>query len=98
MRRGDGRLSVLGVGERGGGVVLGLQCRQTGSFILLCLQVRFRAGNGRLRCSVLRRVAARGAGVGSGDDCLARIAHFLHRRSRLAAEQADDTEQNNHEP
>ena len=89
---------MLGIGERGGGMVLGLQCRQTGSFILLCLQVRFRAGDGRLRRSVLRRAAARCAGVGSGDDRLARIAHFLHRRSRLAAEQTDDTEQNNHEP
>jgi len=50
VRRGGGRLGVLvlGIGERGGGVVLGLQCRQTGSFILLCLQVRFRAGDGRL--------------------------------------------------
>jgi hypothetical protein len=96
--RGDGRLGVLGIGERGGGMVLGLQRRQTGPLVFLRLQVCFRPGNGRLRRSVLRRGGARRAGVGGGYDCLPRIAHFLYRRSRLATEQTDHTDQNNHEP
>ena len=98
MRRGDGRLGVLGIGERGGGMVLGLQCGQTGPLVFLRLQVRFRPGNGRLRRSVLRRGATRRAGVGSGHDGLPRVTHFLYRRSGLATEQTDDTDQNNHEP
>jgi hypothetical protein len=98
VRSGGGRLGVLGIGERGGRMVLGLQCRQTGSFILLCLQVRFRPGDGRLRRSVFRRGAARRAGVGRGHDCLPRVTHFLYGRSGLATEQTDHTDQNNHEP
>jgi len=89
---------VLGVGERGGCVVLGLQSCQTGPCIFLRLQVLFRPANGRLRGVVFRRAAGDCARGRSGDDSLPRVAHFLHRRSRLAAEQTDDTDQNNHEP
>jgi hypothetical protein len=89
---------MLRVGERGGGMALGMQSRQTGPFILLRLQVLFRAADGRLRCIVFRRAAGGGARGGGGHDCLARVAHFLHRRCRAAAEQTDDTDQNNNEP
>jgi hypothetical protein len=95
---GGGRLGVLGVGERGGGMVLGLQSGQTSPRIFLRLQVRFRPGNRGLRRSVFRRTAARSAGIGGGHDGLPRVAHLLHRRSRLAAEQTDDTDQNDNEP
>jgi hypothetical protein len=98
VRSWGGRFGVLGVGERGGGMVLGLQSGQTGPRIFLRLQVRFRSGNGGLRRSVFGRAAAGGAGVGSGHDCLSSVAHFLHGRSRLATEQTDDTDQDNNEP
>jgi len=89
---------MLGVGERSGGVVLGLQRSQTGTPVLLSLQVRFRPGNGRLRCIVFRGTAAGCARGGGGDNGLPRIAHFLYRRRRSAAKQTGNPDQNKNEP
>ena len=80
MRIGSGRFCVLGIGQRRGGMVLGLQRCETGSLVFLRLQVRFRPGNGGLRCIVLRRATRSGTGGGGGHNCLARVAHFLYRR------------------
>jgi hypothetical protein len=98
MRSWGGRFAVLGVGERGSRMVLGLQSCQTGPCIFLRLQVLFRAADGGLRCIVFRRAAGSCARGGGGHDCLPRVAHFLHGRSRTATEQTDNTDQNNDEP
>ncbi len=89
---------MLGVGKRRGVMALGLQRGETRPRIFLRLQVRFRSGNGRLRCMVFRRTTGSCTGGGGGHNRLARVAHFLHRRPHSATEQTDDTDQNNHEP
>ncbi len=89
---------MLGVGQRRGGVVLGMQRGETGPRVFLRLQVQFRSGNGRLRCIVFRRTAGSCTGRGGGHNRLARVAHFLYRRPHSATEQTDDTDQNNNEP
>ena len=89
---------MLGVGERGGGVVLGLQRSQTSTPVLPSLQVRFRPGNGRLRCIVFRGTAAGCACCCGGNNGLPRITHFLYRRRRSAAKQTGNPDQNKYEP
>jgi hypothetical protein len=98
MGSGWDRFGVLGAGKRGGRMVLGLQGRETGSCIFLCLQVCFRPGNGRLRRIVFRRAAGSCPRRGGGHDSLPRVAHFLDRGTHSAAEQTDDTNQYNNEP
>ncbi|MEA3158718.1 MAG: hypothetical protein QOD95_266, partial [Gammaproteobacteria bacterium] len=49
MGNGDRRFGVLGVGERYGGMVLGLQRRQSRPAVFLRLQVRLCSRTRRLR-------------------------------------------------
>jgi hypothetical protein len=98
MRIGGGCFGVLGVGKRNGGMVLGLQSGQTRPCIFLRLQMRFRPGDGCLRCIVFRRTAAGRARRGSGHNGLPGVAHFLHGWSRSAAEQTENTDQDHKEP
>ncbi len=98
MRNSHRRFRMLGVGEGGSGVVLGLQRSQASTPVLLGLQVHFSPGNGRLRCIVFRGAAADCARGGGGDNGLPRIAHFLYRRRRSAAKQTGNPDQNKNEP
>ena len=89
---------MLGVGESRRGMMFGLQSRQAGSRIFLGLQVSFGADDGGLRGIIFGRTAAGGSGSSRGHDGLASVAHFLHGRSHLAAEQTAKSNQNNNEP
>ncbi len=88
VRLGHGGLCVLGVriGEGGGGVALGFQCRQAGAREFLCLQVRFRAGNGGLGGIEIRRGRRRRARRPGSGDGLTSVAHLLHGSAGASGE------------
>jgi len=92
-----GGFRVLGVRQVNGRVALGLHGSQTGSCILLRLQMRFRSGNRRLRGIIFRRRAAGCAGGRGGNNRLPSVAHFLYGRPRSATQQTGNTDQNNKE-
>jgi hypothetical protein len=98
MRNSRRRFCMLSVGKRGPRVVLGLQGSQTGAREFMSLQVRFRPGNGRLRCIVFRGTAAGGTRRGRGNNGLARVAHFLYGRRRTAAKQTGNSNQHKNDP
>ncbi len=88
VRQRHGRIRVLriGIGERGGSVVLGFHRRQAGAREFLRLQMRFGANNGGLGGVEIRRIGARCASRLGGGDGLPRIAHFLHGRAGTSGE------------
>ena len=79
-------------GESGCSVALGFHGGQPGSRELLRLQVRFSTYDVRLGCCEIRRSRARCARSLGGRDCLASVAHFLHRGSS-ASDQAGNTDE-----
>ena len=93
----QGNWSASGVlrircGESGCSVTLGFHGGQPRSRELLRLQVRFGTYDVRLGCGKIRRSRARCARSLGGRDCLAGVAHFLHRGSS-ASDQAGNTDE-----
>jgi hypothetical protein len=79
-------------GESGCSMALGFHGGQPGSRELLGLQVRFGTYDVRLSCSEIRRSCARSARGLGGRNCLASVAHFLHRGAS-ASDQAGNTDE-----
>jgi hypothetical protein len=79
-------------GESSCSVPLGFHSGQPGSRELLGLQVRFGTYDVRLGCSEIRRSRARCARSLGRRDCLASVAHFLHR-GPSASDQIGNTDE-----
>lgn len=83
---------ALGIRQRGSGAPLCLECRHAGPAVLLRLQVRLGARDGRLsRVEIRRRTVRRPRHTGRGNR-LTRVAHLLHGRAP-ASRQAGDTDE-----
>ena len=76
----------IGIGEGGGGVVLGFHGRQAGPGEFVRFEVSFRASNRRFGRVKVRRLRSRGACGLRGGDGLASVAHFLHGRTGASSE------------
>lgn len=98
MRRRRLALGMLRVGECRRRVMLGLQCSEPRSRVLLRLQMRFGTDDRGLSGVIFGRTAACRPGGGGRHDGLAGIAHLLHGRPHLAAKQTGNSDKNNNEP